>query len=159
MTAIAAAGCSRETTALVEEIHKKASAVARDSDVPINVARGCLQGCVLSPLLSCLVLALVLKDVKMDTDPVVVDGLEVDHLACADDVGATCNTAAGASATAQGIADASRDGADPHINVGKTESTKIAPKAKLEKTTGEDVAGLDVTQKPMTSSLTSAWLW
>ena len=50
MTAMAEAGCSRETMALVEEIHKKASAVARDSDVPIDVARGCLQGCVLSPL-------------------------------------------------------------------------------------------------------------
>ena len=72
MTAMAAAGCSRETMALVEEIYKKASAVARDSDVLINITRGCLQGCVLSPLLFCLVLALVLKDVKMD--PVVVDG-------------------------------------------------------------------------------------
>ena len=101
-----------------------------------------MQGHVLSPLLSCLVLALVLEDVKMD--PVVVDGLEVGHLAHADDVGATCNTAAGASATAQGIANASRDGADLHVNVGKTESTKIAPKAKLGKTTDEDVAGLDL---------------
>ena len=77
-------------------------------------------------------------------DPVMVDGLKVDYLAYADDVGATCNTVAGTSATAQGIADASRDGADLHINVGKTESTKIAPKAKLEKTTSEDVTGLDL---------------
>ena len=142
MTAMAEAGCSRETMALVEEIYKKATAVARDSDVPIDIARGCLQGCVLSPLLFCLVLALVLKGVNMD--PLLVDGLEVDYLAYADDIGTTCNTAAGASATAQGIADASRVGADLHINVGKTESTKIAPKAKLANTTSEDVAGLDL---------------
>jgi len=44
----------------------------------------------------------------------------------------------------QGIADASRDGADLHVDVGKTETTKIAPRAKLGKTTDADVVGLDL---------------
>ena len=127
---------SRKTTALASELHEEAAAAARDGETPTDVGRGCLQGCALSPLPSCLVLALALEDVE--TDPVAVDGPEVDHLACTDDVGATCDAAPGASATAQGIADASRDGADLHVDVGETETTKTAPKERPRTTTSEN---------------------
>ena len=51
MTAMAEAGCSRETMALVEKNLQESLGGGQGSDVPIDVARGCLQGGALSPLL------------------------------------------------------------------------------------------------------------
>ena len=140
--ALVKAGCSRKTRALVREIYEKATAVAKDSDIIIDIKRGCLQGCVLSPTLFCLVLALTLEGVCMD--PVSAGGVTCDYLAYADDIGAMCNTVKGATTTAQGIADASRDKADLFINIGKTETSHIAPKASVGRATAEEVSALNM---------------
>ena len=138
--ALEAAGASHKTRALAREVCKQATAVARDREVRVDVARGCLQGCVLNPLLSCLMLAIVLEDVAFD--PVEVDQLCVDHLACADDVALMTDAVGSASKTSQAVSGASKDEADVFVDVEETESTKVKWKAVLPQTTTEEVDGL-----------------